>query len=153
MALKGDYVLYSPEDISFYCNVAAERGLILVHSSSGSGAALDQADAYVAIPTGQAPSTLNIAGLLNCDMVSVDYSKTHENFYKDEVGIGGKVPLVRHGWVVTNKTDGSPTAGAKAYLTSAGLASTTDAGSAPVIGRFLSGPDADGYSKLEVNIL
>ena len=152
MALKGDFCVFVPEDISFYMNVASERGLIVVHASSGSGSAMDQADAYVAVPTGQAPSTLNPAGLLMSDMVTVDLSKTHENFYKDEIPVGGKVPLLRHGWVTTNMISGSPTAGNTAYFTSTGLLTPSDPGSGPKVGRFLASKDSDGYAKVEINI-
>lgn len=152
MALKGDFCLYGPEDISFYMNDVAERGLLVVHASSGSGAAMDQADAYVAVPTGQAPSTLSPAGMLMCDVVDVDLAKTHQNFYKNEVQKGGKVPLMRHGWALTNEISGTPTAGDTAFFTNAGLFTPSDPGSGPKVGRFLSKKDSDGYAKVEVNI-
>lgn len=152
MALKGDFNYYSPTDVSFYMNVVAERGVIVVHSSSGSGAAMDQADAYVAVPTGQAPSTLYPAGMLLCDMVNNDLTKMHENWYKNEMQLGGKVELLRQGWVVTNKISGTPTAGNTAYFTSTGLVTPTDPGNGPKVGRFLSAKDSDGYAKVEINI-
>lgn len=151
MALKPDRYVQA-DDISFYMNVVAERGLIVVHASSGSGAAMDQADAYVAVPTGQAPSGTSPAGLLMGDMVNYDLTRQHINWHKDEVQLGGKVQLLRKGWVVTNKISGTPTAGNVAYYTSAGLLTPTDAGSAPKVGRFLSSKDSDGYAKVDINI-
>lgn len=152
MALKGDFVLHAPEDGTFYMNVTAERGLLVIHDGSGSGAALDQAAAFVAVPTGQAPSTTYPAGMLMCDVVDYDLTKTHENFYKNEVQKGGKVQLMRHGWAVTNKVSGTPTAGQTAFYTNAGLFTPTDPTNGIKVGRFLSAKDADGYAKVEVNI-
>jgi hypothetical protein len=139
-------------DISFFMNVVADRGLIVVHDSSGSGAAMDDANAYVAVPTGQAPSSTAPAGLLLCDVVNVDQTRQHLNFHQDEVQKNGKVVLLRRGWVVTDKVSGTPTAGNKAYYTDAGLVTPTDPGSGPVVGRFLSKKDNDGFAKVEINI-
>lgn len=151
MALKPYREIYV-DDISFFMNVTAERGLIVVHDSSGSGEALDQATAYVAVPTGQAPSTTAPAGLLLNDVVDVDLTKYPINWHKDEVQKGSKVWLLRHGKVNTNKISGTPTAGNPAYYTSAGLLTPTDPGSGPKVGRFLSKKDSDGYAKVEINI-
>jgi hypothetical protein len=152
MALRGDRY-EAATDISFFMNVAAERGLIAVHDSTGSGSALDQSDAVVAVPTGQAPSLTAPAGLLMNDVVNLDLTRQHLNQHKDEVQVNSKVRLLRRGWVVTDKISGSPVAGDKAYYTSTGLLTPTDAGSAPVVGRFLSKKDNDGFAKVEINIV
>src|SRR5688500_1708771 len=89
-------------DISYFMNVTATRGLIVVHDSSGSGAALDDSSAYVAVPTGQAPSTTEPAGLLLNDVVNIDQTRQHLNWHQDEMQLGGKVTLLRRGWVVTD---------------------------------------------------
>jgi hypothetical protein len=152
MALKPDRSIVFPEDISYYMNVVAERGLIVIHASSGSGAAMDQADAYVAVGTGQAVSGTKPAGLLMCDVVNNDLTRYHANWHKDEVQVGGKVPLLRHGWVVTDQISGTPTAGDVAYYTSTGLLTPSDPGSGTQVGRFLSKKDADGFAKVEILI-
>lgn len=152
MALLGDFVEYAPCNGDFYINVTAERGTLVVHDGSGSGAALDQDAAYVAVPTGQAPSTLYPAGMLMNDVVDLDLTKTHENFYQNEIQKGGKAQLMRQGWAVTDKVSGSPTAGKKAYFTNAGLFTPTDPGNCDPVGRFLSSKDENGFAKVEVNI-
>jgi len=155
MALKADrsYNL-NDTDISYFMNVTGERGGIVVHVTGGSGAAMDDADAVVRYPTGQAPSGTNPAGLLLCDVVSVDLTRQHLNFHKDEVQAGSKVTLLRRGVVVTDVIDtgSTPTIGQKAYYNTTGQFTATDAGSAPQVGRFLSTKDADGYAKVEVLI-
>src|SRR5574339_629035 len=89
-------------DISFFMNVTATRGLIVVHDGNGSGISMDDSAAVVAIPTGQAPSTTKPAGLLLNDVVNIDQTRQHINWHQDEVQLGGKVCLLRRGWVVSD---------------------------------------------------
>jgi hypothetical protein len=147
MALKPDRVEHLT-DLSFFMNETATRGQIVTHSSDGSGASMDDANAKVIVATGTGD---NPAGLLLNDVVDLDLTRQHINFAKDEVQKGGKVLLLRRGTVVTDNVAGTPAAGAKAYFT-ADAKITSAAGSAQ-IGRFLSATDADGYAKVEINIV
>ena len=147
MALKPDRVEHLT-DLSFFMDEIGTRGQIVTHSSDGSGASMDDANAKVikATATGQNP-----AGLLLNDVVDIDLTRQHINFAKDEVQKGGKVLLLRRGTVVTDNVAGTPAAGAKAYFTSD--AKITSAAGSVQIGRFLSAKDADGYAKVEINIV
>jgi hypothetical protein len=138
-------------DLSFFMNETAERGIIVVHDTGGSGAAMDDANATVKIPSDGVSGT-NPAGLLLNDVVNLDLTRQHINFAKDEMQQGGKVLLLRIGTVVTDQVSGTPTIGADAYYNLAGSVSATDPGNSTVIGRFLSLKDADGYAKVSVNI-
>lgn len=150
MALKSDRV-ESYTDVSYFMNTTGERGGIVVHLTSGSGVALDQAEAVVLYPTGVVSGT-KPAGLLLNDVVDLDLTRQHINWYRDEVQVGGKVTLLRQGQVVTNRVDGSsPSAGTDAYYNSTGLLTTTSTNSTKV-GRFLSSKDSDGYVKVDINI-
>lgn len=138
--LKADRSIVFPEDISFRCEEVAERGLMMVHDVDD---VVKVADA--------APAGLLPAGLLMCDVV--DYGpgeRTFYNFNKDEVPVGSKVPLLRHGWVKTDQIDGNPAVGQPAYFTATGLLGVVVAG--PQVGRFLSAKDEDGYAKVEILI-
>ena len=154
-------------DISFFMNETAERGIIVTHSTAGSGVAMDDGNALVAIPTTASGSYP--AGLLLNDMVNIDLTRQHLNQHQDEVQKGGKVTLLKQGWVVTNKLEvnSKPTVGAPAFFASSGLLSTTDPAaydgstlevSDPMlqmtahVGRFLSTEDADGYAKVYIDI-
>lgn len=151
MAIKGpqDRVL---TDLSFFMNVTAERGKFLIHDGAGSGISMDDTNAYVAVPTGQAPSATKPAGILLNDVVDKDLTQTHLNWHQDQVQKGGKV-LIGQIWKgTTNNVTGSPTAGSVAYYSTTGVLTPTDAGSAPAVGRFLSAKDADGYAKVFINI-
>lgn len=150
MALKPDRV-ESYTDISFFCNTVAERGGIVVHVTSGNGVSMDDAGAVVAYPTDNADTTP--AGLLLNDVVNLDLTRQHINWHRDEVQVGSKVTLLRQGQVTTNMvaSGATPTAGADAYYDAVGKLTTVSTDSVKV-GRFLSGKDADGYVKVDINI-
>jgi hypothetical protein len=153
MALKGDrYELQT--DISFFMNEVAERGGMASLSTGGSGSAMDQSAAlatYAATGSGKVP-----LGILLNDVVNLDLTRQHINWYKNEVQKGGKVTLLRKGYVVTNKIQGTaPAAGDPVFVAHSGNLSKTDLvghGTQPVVGVFLSGADQDGYAKVEINL-
>ncbi len=151
MALKPDRVEHLT-DISFYkSDAVAERGAIAVHNTGGSGAAMDDALATV---KAVAAYTDQPAGLLLNDVVNIDLSRQQYNAHKNEMQLGGKVTLLRRGTVVTDQISGTPVIGEQAHfgldglLTTAGEKSTSDQ-----IGRWLSVKDADGFAKVEINIV
>ena len=155
MALKSDRNEVQT-DISFFMNETATRGGIVSLSAGGSGAAMDQGAAlvtYSASASGQVPM-----GVLLNDMVNLDLTRQHINQHKDEIQKGGKVTILRNGYVVTNNLEGSTTslAGKPAWVAHSGNISQSDIvsddGQAHVIGRFLSNVDQDGYAKVEVNL-
>ena len=154
MALKSDrYELQT--DISFFYNEGvATRGGVVVHDTAGSGAAMDQGVnlvKYVAVTAASRP-----VGILLNDVVNKDLTRTHLNQHKDEVQKGGKVTVLRKGYVVTSNITGTPAAGDPAYAchVTAGNVRPDSPGSSGVlqVGRFMSTKDEDGYAKVEVNL-
>ena len=154
MALKADRHELDV-DISFFMNETAEKGQIVVLSTVGSGAAMDQAGALVTVAAATA-TTIPVGVLLN-DVVNLDLTRQHINWHKDEVQKGGKVSLLKKGYIVTDQIEGAPTAGVLAYLDDADtgkfavVASVAD-GKYNAVGRFMSTKDEDGYAKVEVNL-
>ena len=154
MALKADRNELDV-DISFFMNETAEKGQIVAISTAGSGAAMDQSQALVSIQ-GATGSVIPVGVLLN-DVVDIDLTRQHINWHKDEVQKGGKVAILKKGYVVTDQIEGTPTAGALAFLDDADTgkfamaASVADTKYSPV-GRFMSIKDEDGYCKVEVNL-
>ena len=157
MALKSDRSVLDT-DISFFMNEAATRGGVASVSTGGSGAAMDQGEAlvtYAAVPSGKVP-----VGLLLNDMVNIDLTRQHLNQHKDEVQKGGKVTLLRKGYVVTDNIQGSPSAGDPAYVAHSGNLAASDLsnddtdtdGSTRLVGRFLSSKDQDGYAKVYIDL-
>ena len=156
MALKSDrYELQT--DISFFCNAAVDRGGVVVYQDGTAlGAAMDSGAATVASEVGDTNS--RPVGILLNDVVDKDLTRTHLNQHKDEVQKGGKVTVLRKGYVVTDQIDSNVTvaAGEPAYLSEleAGkISNVTGSGfSDLLVGRFMSAADADGYAKVEVNL-
>ena len=165
MALKGDRVEHLTDISYFKSDAVAERGLILVHNTGGSGAAMDDSAALVA---DAAAYTDQPAGLLLSEVVNIDLTRQHYNQHKDEMNLGGKVTLLRRGTVVTDQLSGTPVIGEQAYFgldgklfthgeAPAGATGIVVAGHRTVtgdqVGRWLSVLDADGYAKVEINIV
>lgn len=150
MALKPDR-FEDATDLSFFMNVTGERGQIVVHDTTGSGAGMDDAINNVTLVGGTASGT-RPAGLLLCDVVNYDLTRQPLNAHKDEVQLGGKVLLLRRGYVTTNKVTGTISAGSPAYYDGAGKLTPSDPGAGIKVGRFLTKADADGYAKVEINI-
>jgi hypothetical protein len=148
MALKPDRIELLT-DVSFFMNTTAERGGVASVSTGGSGVSMDDANAVVAYAAGA--SGAKPVGVLLNDVVNLDLTRQHINWHKDEVQVGGKVTLLRHGQVTTNKVTGSPAAGVNAYVGASGLIGTSST-DAVKIGQFLSAVDSDGYAKVSVNL-
>ena len=149
MALKGDRNELDT-DISFFINETAEKGQFMSISTAGSGSAMDNSNAVVTVAA--EASGAKFAGILLNDVVNIDQSRYHINWQKDEVQQGGKVTLLRKGWVVTDQISGTPTAGQDCYLADSGNCSAMQDGTAPKIGQFLSTKNADGFAKVAVNV-
>jgi hypothetical protein len=157
MALKSDRI-EAYTDISYFCNDAtADRGVIAVHSTGGSGIAMDDSLAVVTTVIAN-PSGTRPAGLLLNDVVSLDLTRQRVNWHRDEVQTGSKVTLLRQGQVTTNSVVSgvAPTIGQDAYYGVNGKLTNVSTGGATSsgvkVGRFLSVLDADGYIKVDINI-
>ena len=149
MALKPDRIEFL-SDISFFATSAAERGGVASVVTGGSGVSMDDANAVVSYATN--PSGAKPIGVLLNDVVSLDLTRQHINWHRDEVQVGGKVALLRNGQVTTNLVAGTPAAGSDAYVAASGYISTVQAAGAVKIGQFLSAKDSDGYAKVSVNL-
>ena len=103
-----------------------------------------------------AASVIPVGVLLN-DVVNLDLTRQHINWHKDEVQKGGKVAILKKGYVVTNMVEGTPnTAGEPACIDDGGATGKfepCDGSSTDVrVGRFMSLADEDGYYKVEINL-
>ena len=120
MALKPDRsIVGNQTNISCFYNSTAEKGEVLVFSTAGSGAAMDDANAVVTRPSADA-SGERFAGIVLNDMVNKDLTQTHLNVYKDEMQQGGKVTLVKAPAVIVTdmlKSGDSPSIGDPLYFT------------------------------------
>jgi hypothetical protein len=150
MALKGDRNELDT-DISFFINETAEKGQFMSISTAGSGSAMDNSSAVVTAAADASGALF--AGVILNDVVNIDQARYHINWQKDEVQQGGKVTLLRKGFIVTDQISGTdPTAGQDCYLADAGKCSAVADGTSPKIGQFLSIKDAAGFAKVAVNV-
>ena len=154
MALKSDRYEFQTDISFFYNEGTATRGGVVVHDTAGSGASMDQGVnlvKYAAVSGASVP-----VGILLNDVVNKDLTSTHLNQYKDEIQKGGKVTVLRKGYVVTSNITGTPTAGSLAYachVNAGNLRGDSPGNSGNLaVGRFLTSKDADGYAKVEVNL-
>ena len=138
-------------DLSFFMDEVAERGLMCVASTQGSGAAMDQSQAAVKVASALGDKPV---GLLLNDMVNLDLTRQHINYDQDEMQKGGKVLLLRAGFVVTDQISGAITLGEAAHFVPGGsFCSATASSHSDQVGRWLSKKDADGYAKIQINIV
>jgi len=152
MALKGDRY-EAITSIEFFMDQVAERGGVVCQTTGcGSGAALDQFASQVEYAAN--PSGRYAVGLLLNDVVNLDLTKQHMNWYQNQMQKGGKATLLRDGWVVTNMlhTNVSIGAGSGAYLTVSGLLTTNTSSGNLKVGRFEQTVDADGYCKVYIKL-
>jgi hypothetical protein len=153
MALKGDRY-EGITDIAWHMNEVAERGGIATLSTAGSGAAMDQSQnlaTYAANPSGAVP-----LGILLNDMVNKDLTRTKINEHKNEHQKGGKVTLLKEGYVVTNMVRpdivAAPVGSETCFVGPSGLLDTAEANGAFPIGEFQGVADEDGYTKVYVKL-
>jgi hypothetical protein len=153
MALKPDRY-HVESEIGYFCNDVTNRGVILVAGSTGSGASLDQTSAIATVGGTGTPGYRPLGMLMN-DMVNIDLTKFHQNFYKDTMPVGGKCTLWKRGWVVTDQvvSGSTPVNGDPAYLAPFGqINNAAVPAGAPRVGTFLSAKDERGFAKVEVNL-
>lgn len=139
------------DDISMFLNATGDRGLIVTYDTTTTGlGGMDDANAMCQIPTttGGVP-----VGMLMNDVDDIDQSRFVLNWHQDTVQKNSKVNIMRRGFAVTNSLVAglTPTPGNPAYYTTGGLLTTTVGSNR--VGTFTSGKDADGYAKVEINIL
>lgn len=152
MALKPDRNLLDTR-IDYFMNEVASRGGVAVIGTSSSGVAMDSAVSvatYAAASSGRIP-----LGILVCDVFDKDLTKTHLNYYKEEVQKGQKVTLLTKGYVVTDMLvpATTPSGGNPAYMGPSGLLTPTlVANVTPLVGRFETAKDEDGYVKVSINL-
>lgn len=157
MALKR-YLVQGTDGVKMdaYATTVMERGGMCFHAT---GAFLPEMDAatnivsYPATVSGRVPAGILLHTTENYDTTRVP--KNEQN--QDIVPLNSKVAYLIDGEVITNKIAPARLASivpGKAYVTNSGLFTDTLTGADvdPVSARFKSGPSADGYVKVSVNM-
>lgn len=133
--------------IRYAVNEAAERGGVLSASTTTGEAT------YLTSPTGAAVYPI---GILLDDVEDLNFDRHPEYLQREVVDIGSVVGIVNKGELQTNLIVGTPTQGVPAYLHPEGYigpAQLTDGlNPAPLIGKFRTGLDANGYATVLVDL-
>jgi hypothetical protein len=155
MALKGPR--HEIEcDIRFTCPTAIERGVMLTYgTTSASGIALGDSAGTVDVPL--SPSGKVPAGLLMCDVISIDETVTQRNRHKDVQKTGENVRFMKKGYATTNMIAGTPAVGGTGYVSTSGtitatVSATGGTAATPKCCQFESIKDADNYVTVAVNL-
>lgn len=134
-------------NIDYAVNEAAERGGILVASTTAGQAT------YTTNPTGSAVYPI---GVLLDDVEDLNFDRHPEYLQREVVDIGSVVGIANKGEFQTNLVVGTPTQGQPAYLHPTGYVGATQLtdglNPAPQVGVFRSGPDANGFVKILVDL-
>lgn len=154
MALKMDRQV-DAVDISYFMNETAERGVVVSYSTAGSGVAMESP--FNVATVAAAPSGFDPIGILSCDVVNVDRSRTPLNWHKDVQQVGDKVCIFTKGWFVTNKIIGTPAKGDYAVLAASGNIAPTgtfvaNTVASPTVGRFRSIKNEEGFAKVYIDL-
>ena len=131
-------------DITYFCNTPTQRGRIMVSIEQDD----DLGCSVCGPPT--YPGEGNPVGLIINDVVDIDLCHQSLNYYRDDVQVGGKVTLMKTGQVMVGDFEGFPNIGDPAYYTTKGVITTSPV--SPMIGRFSSKKDKEGFAKLEIDI-
>jgi len=150
MALREDRKINHSE-VNYQLNDVAAPGVFLCFKTAGSGSA--EGDNQGVVQLASSPSGLTPCGVLLQNFVSIDTTKYHENWHKEEQVVGTNCQFATDGWVVTNMISGTPTLGAKAYLTTNGNVTPTKSATGglaatPYVGEFQGIKDEAGYVKV-----
>ena len=133
--------------IRYAVNEASERGGVL-SASTTAGAAT-----YVVSPTGSAVYPI---GVLLDDVEDLNYDRHPEYLQREVIDIGGGVGIVNKGEMQMNLIVGTPTQGQPAYLHPSGYVGPTQLtdglNPAPLIGKFRTGLDANGFATVLVDL-
>ena len=119
--------------------------------AGNAGLQLSNSVSYKADPSGAVP----VGMLLQDIIVPSDPNRYFENYQKSAIAVPGeKVTLIRKGWLVTDKIQGTPTAGAKAYLAPSGKVTPTAGGNDayPQVGKFETIKDEAGFARVFIDL-
>jgi hypothetical protein len=136
------------ENYYHFCDAAASRGMVVefddIEHVPGCGACMVR-PGFV---HGRA------AGVLLNEVVDIDLSKSHFNWYKDEVQIGGKVWLLTAGEIVTNPIITKPVKlGDEVYYDETGRLTTENSNKTRgPVGKIISHVDIDEYYKISIKV-
>lgn len=138
-------------NVDFALNEVAERGVLcsIIPGTTSAGEVTASAT-----PTGVG---VQVIGMLLGDIESLNFDRHPEYLHRDVRDVGSVVSLCQEGELKTDQLTGTPSAGDAAYLGANGTVSTTQLSDglgnmAPLVGKFLSATDANGFAKVRIDV-
>jgi len=132
-------------------NEVSERGKIcaIIPGTTSAGEVTVSAS-----PTGVG---INAIGVLLDDVEDLNFDRHPEYRQRSVVDQGSIVSIAQKAEVETDQITGSPVAGNSAYLNVNGTVSPTQlqdglGNNAPLVGKFLAAPDANGFAAVHVDL-
>jgi hypothetical protein len=127
--------------------VASERGAIVSHTTNAG-----EVSSLVS-PTGATTSPI---GILLDDVEAMNFDRHGEYRNRNVVDVGSVVGIGAKGDYETNLVSGTPSPGDTAYLAASGYVSPTQLTdgitSAPVVGKFRTAKNANGFALVHVDL-
>ena len=152
MATKGFVDYQARRHIQYFASGTIEKGQMLVANlNSYSGIAMEHANRFASVSataSGQLPIGFSEAKVVNYDLTRQKLNP----FDPNEVQTGQKISIIYNGWMDTNQVSGTPTILAPAYLAANGQVSASSGSGIPLVGKFLTAKDANGYAQVQVNL-
>lgn len=156
MALKPDRSAPNAEvtDIRQYwttTQTTKDKGGVASLVTQGSGVAMDDVAnivSYLVDPSGAIP----IGVLLQDVRPPLSETRDFKNFSNLEIRPGDKCALLKKGEVVTDLVVGAPTAGSVAYLAPSGYLTSVETSGVPIVGRFETVKDSDGFIRVTIDL-
>ncbi len=142
-------------DITNRSTTVGTAGVGFVVTAAGSGATIGDSSSSVGLAAN--PSGYQFAGMLLHEIASIDESKFHRNWNKEQMLIGERCTLSRKGQWYTDQISGTPAKGNTAYLTTNGaftptVSATGGVAATPKCGQFLGSKDANGFAGIDFNL-
>jgi hypothetical protein len=154
MALKQVFQKYQTDFAPLYD--VAPAGAMLVQGVAGSGFPLGAGTTRTfklsATSSGQAP-----AGTLTQQFITLDESLYPKNYWNLQQVTGYPAEVIKKGVIYTDLTVGTPTNGAKAYLSSSGFYTPTidpNGGlvATPLLGMYEGIKDENGFVRIRIEL-
>ena len=137
-------------NIDYSLNEVCERGVVccIVPGTTPVGEVT-----CTAVPTGVGVMPI---GVLLSDVEDLNYDRHPEYRQRNVLDVGSVVGLAQEAELLTDRITGAPVAGNPCYLAANGTLSPTQLTdgitSAPLLGKFLSAPNANGFAKVRIDL-
>ena len=158
MALKADRRMLAPENIRYVSENAITEGAAVILGTQGTGdgvgQALNEAAVVAKSYAGAPPSGTKFLGVSLDEVRVIDTSVTPRTSYPTTTRkVGEPFAVAEYAELWTNMIVGNPAIEGDAFLAADSKFGTASVNSNPVVGKWKSTKDANGYALLRIKVL